>query len=240
MKHTILSKHYMKIKLRLIVILAIGFSTLATAQSRDKYNMWFQYLLSAKLTDKSTLTALSQYRSFDLAYDTRLFLVSAYVDYEIANDVKPAAGFMFLILDSYKSDNSKKERYEKRPFQQVSLGGNIGRTSVSHRFRVEERFISNPDEFVVRLRYLISLRIPFNKAGEKEKFYGILKNEIRMNVVKEDPFDSNRLTAGIGIKTGKNSAIEIAFINQLETGSTSNYGFIGYRNSFDWRKKNKN
>lgn len=230
----------MKIKFRLIIILLLGMIRLAEAQSRDNYNMWFQYLMSAKLTDKSTLTALSQYRSFDLVYDTRLFLISAYVDYEVANEVKPAAGFMFLVLDSYKSDNSKKERYEKRPFQQVTLGGNIGRTSVSHRFRVEERFISNPDEFIVRLRYLISLRIPFNRAGEKEKLYGILKNELRMNVVREDPFDSNRLTAGLGIKVGKNSAIEVAFINQLETGSTSNYGYIGYRNSFDWRKKNKN
>ncbi|SHM28501.1 Protein of unknown function [Chryseobacterium carnipullorum] len=230
----------MKIKFKLIVILLLAMSWQIDAQSRDNYNMWFQYLMSAKLTDKSTLTALSQYRSFDLAYDTRLFLVSAYVDYEVANEVKPAAGFMFLVLDSYKSDNSKKERYEKRPFQQVTLGGNIGRTSVSHRFRVEERFISNPDEFIVRLRYLISLRIPFNRAGEKEKLYGILKNELRMNVVKEDPFDSNRLTAGLGIKVGKNSAVEVAFINQLETGSTSNYAYIGYRNSFDWRKKNKN
>lgn len=230
----------MKIKFRLIIVLLLGMIRLANAQSRDNYNMWFQYLMSARLTDKSTLTALSQYRSFDLAYDTRLFLVSAYVDYEVANEVKPAAGFMFLVLDSYKTDNSKKERYEKRPFQQVTLGGNIGRTSVSHRFRVEERFISNPDEFIVRLRYLISLKIPFNRKGEKEKLYGILKNELRMNVVKEDPFDSNRLTAGLGIKVGKNSAIEVAFINQLETGSTSNYGYIGYRNSFDWRKKNKN
>lgn len=229
----------MKIKFKLIVILLLGMISQMDAQSRDNYNMWFQYLMSARLTDKSTLTALSQYRSFDLVYDTRLFLVSAYVDYEVANDVKPAAGFMFLVLDSYKSDNTKKERYEKRPFQQVTLGGNIGRTSVSHRFRVEERFISNPDEFIVRLRYLVSLRIPFNRAGEKEKLYGILKNELRMNVVKEDPFDSNRLTAGLGIKVGKNSAIEVAFINQLETGSTSNYGYIGYRNSFDWRR-NKN
>lgn len=227
----------MKIKLPLITFLLLGFGQLLYAQSRDNYNMWFQYLMSAKLTDKSTLTALSQYRSFDMAYDTRLFLVSAYADYEVASEVRPAVGAMFLILDSYKADNSKKERYEKRPFQQVSLGGNIGRTSISHRFRVEERFISNPNEFIVRLRYLISLRIPFNKAGEKEKFYGILKNEIRMNVVKDEPFDSNRLTAGIGIKTGKDSAIEVAFINQLETGSTSNYAYIGYRNSFDWRKK---
>ena len=228
----------MKLNIQLTLILSFCLITgLLRSQSKDNYNMWFQYLMSAKLTDKSTLTALTQYRSFDLAYDTRLFLVNAYVDYEVAENIRPDAGAMFLILESYNADDSKKIRYEKRPFQQVTADYYIGRTSISNRLRVEERFISNPDEFEVRIRYLISVRIPFNKKGEKEKLYGILKNEIRMNVDKLEPFDSNRITAGLGIKLGKNSALELAFINQLETKKTSNYGFIGFRNSFDWRKK---
>ncbi|RXM40540.1 DUF2490 domain-containing protein [Chryseobacterium sp. CH21] len=228
----------MKLNIQLTLILSFCLITgLLRSQSKDNYNMWFQYLMSAKLTDKSTLTALTQYRSFDLAYDTRLFLVNAYVDYEVAENIRPAAGAMFLVLESYNADDSKKIRYEKRPFQQVTAEYFIGRTSISNRLRVEERFISNPDEFEVRIRYLISVRIPFNKKGEKEKLYGILKNEIRMNVDKLEPFDSNRITAGLGIKLGKNSALELAFINQLETKKTSNYGFIGFRNSFDWRKK---
>lgn len=227
----------MKINIKLTLILSLCLFNGLYSQSKDNYNMWFQYLMSAKLTDKSTLTALTQYRSFDLAYDTRLFLVNAYVDYEVAENIRPAAGAMFLILESYNADDSKKIRYEKRPFQQVTAEYFIGRTTISNRLRVEERFLSNPDEFEVRLRYLISVRIPFNKKGEKEKLYGILKNEIRMNVDKTEPFDSNRITAGLGIKVGKNSALELAFINQMETGKTSNYGFIGFRNSFDWRKK---
>ncbi len=228
----------MKFNIQFTLILSFCLlNSLLYSQSKDNYNMWFQYLMSAKITDKSTLTALTQYRSFDLAYDTRLFLVNAYVDYEVAENIRPAAGAMFLILESYNADDSKKIRYEKRPFQQVTAEYYIGRTSISNRLRVEERFISNPDEFEVRIRYLISVRIPFNKKGEKEKLYGILKNEIRMNVDKLEPFDSNRITAGLGIKLGKNSALELAFINQLETKKTSNYGFIGFRNSFDWRKK---
>lgn len=230
----------MKLNIKSTLLLSLFLlNGLLYSQSKDNYNMWFQYLMSAKITDKSTLTALTQYRSFDLAYDTRLFLLNAYVDYEVAENIKPAVGAMFLVLESYNADDSKKIRYEKRPFQQVTAEYFIGRTSISNRLRVEERFLSNPDEFQVRLRYLISVRIPFNKKGEKEKLYGILKNEIRMNIEKEEPFDSNRITAGLGIKTGKNSALEIAFINQLETGKTSNYGFIGFRNSFDWRKKQK-
>lgn len=228
----------MKLNIQFTLILSFCLlNSLLYSQSKDNYNMWFQYLMSAKITDKSTLTALTQYRSFDLAYDTRLFLVNAYVDYEVAENIRPAAGAMFLILESYNADDSKKIRYEKRPFQQVTAEYYIGRTSISNRLRVEERFISNPDEFEVRIRYLISVRIPFNKKGEKEKLYGILKNEIRMNIDKLEPFDSNRITAGLGIKLGKNSALELAFINQLETKKTSNYGFIGFRNSFDWRKK---
>ncbi|MBT2620850.1 MULTISPECIES: DUF2490 domain-containing protein [Chryseobacterium] len=229
----------MKIKRKLIFIFLILLNHFYEAQSNDTYNMWFQYIMTAKVSDKSTLTALTQYRSFDLAYDTRLFLVNAYLDYEVTKGVRPAAGGMFLILDSYQSNDQKKTRYEKRAFQQVTLDHDIGRTSVSSRFRVEERFINNPDEFVLRVRYLISMRIPFNKKGEKEKLYGILKNEIRMNIKKEDPFDSNRITAGLGIKAGRNSAIELAFINQLSPGKTSNYGYIGFRNTFDWRKKQK-
>ncbi|MGH1519879.1 DUF2490 domain-containing protein [Chryseobacterium sp. JK1] len=228
----------MKLNIQLTLILSFCLlSSFFHSQSKDNYNMWFQYLMSAKLTDKSTLTALTQYRSFDLAYDTRLFLVNAYVDYEVAENIRPAAGAMFLILESYNTDGSKKIRYEKRPFQQVTAEYFIGRTSISNCLRVEERFLSNPDELEVRIRYLISVRIPFSKKGEKEKLYGILKNEIRMNIDKEEPFDSNRITAGLGIKVGKNSALELAFINQMETKKTSNYGFIGFRNSFDWRKK---
>ena len=158
----------MKFNIQLTLILS--FCLLGShlrSQSKDNYNMWFQYLMSAKITDKSTLTALTQYRSFDLAYDTRLFLVNAYVDYEVAENIRPAAGAMFLILESYNADDSKKIRYEKRPFQQVTADYYIGRTSISNRLRVEERFISNPDEFEVRIRYLISVRIPFNKKGEK-------------------------------------------------------------------------
>ncbi len=228
----------MKFNIQFTLILSFCLlNSLLYSQSKDNYNMWFQYLMSAKITDKSTLTALTQYRSFDLAYDTRLFLVNAYVDYEVAENIRPAAGAMFLILESYNADDSKKIRYEKRPFQQVTAEYYIGRTSISNRLRVEERFIINPDQFEVRMLYLISVRIPCNKKGEKEKLYGILKNEIRLIVDKLEPFDSNRITAGLGIKLGKNSALELAFINQLETKKTSNYGFIGFRNSFDWRKK---
>ncbi|WP_313580677.1 DUF2490 domain-containing protein [Chishuiella sp.] len=227
----------MKLYLKIIAFF-IGTTSLFS-QSRDNYNMWYQYLLNSKLNDKMSLTALSQYRSFDLAYDSRLFLVSAYVDYKVTNTISPAAGFMVVLLESYDKDNNKKERVEKRPFQQVTMNDKIGRTSLSHRFRVEERFISNPNTFIMRLRYLASFKIPLNKSDAKQTLYGIVKDEIRMQMTKDDPFDSNRITVGLGINVSKQSAIEIGFINQMEERKTSNYFHVGFRNKFDWSKKKK-
>ncbi|WP_306353050.1 DUF2490 domain-containing protein [Flavobacterium sp. '19STA2R22 D10 B1'] len=226
----------MRIRIILLLLLFSAFSFQSYAQ-QDNLNNWFQYTMSAKLSPKWSVTALSQYRSYDLVQDSRLFLVATYLERTFENGITPGAGYMFLVLEPYNSVSEKRIRYENRAFQQLSLKSNIGRVSISHRYRVEERFLTNPDDFVLRLRYLISLRIPFNGENKKDLFYGIFKNEIRMNVVKEEQFDSNRITAGIGIHLSKRSAIEVSFVNQLNPDDTSNYTLFSYRNTFDFSKK---
>ncbi len=142
-------------------------------------------------------------------------------------------GGMFLVLNSYNSKNEKKSRYEVRPFQQITLKSKLGKILISHRYRIEERFLNHPEELKVRLRYLLSMKIPIGKAGQ---YYGILKNEIRINVDKSDIFDSDRITAGLGRKLGKSSAAELTFLNQMGDHRTDNYITIGFRNNFDWKK----
>ncbi|CAA9196890.1 DUF2490 domain-containing protein [Flavobacterium collinsii] len=222
-----------------IMFFLMLFSTKASAQ-QDNLNMWLQYTMSAKLSEKYSFTALSQYRAYDLVKDSRLFLVSTYLERKLDNDLYPAVGFMFLVLQPYTSFTDKKIRYENRPFQQLTIKSKLGRTTLLHRYRVEERFLTNPDDFVLRLRYLISLKIPLGKEKGNNLLYGILKNEIRMNVVKEEQFDSNRITAGLGINLGKQSAIELSFVNQVSPDDTSNYVLAGFRNSFDWSAKTEN
>lgn len=191
--------------------------------------------MSAKL-EQSNLTFLTQYRSYDLGLDNRVFLVSGYYDYEIKKNIKPAVGLMYLNINSYLDDLSKKSRHEIRPFQQITLNFKTGKVSFSNRFRIEERFLTNPDVFILRARYLISLQIPLNINAEKS-YYGIFKNEIRLNVVNDDFFDSDRITVGLGYKITPKSTLEISYINQIESSNTNHYAFIGFRNQFDWRTK---
>lgn len=222
--------------LRLTIIVVFFIFCIPKSYSQDRYGGWYQYLMSAKL-ERKNLTVLSQYRSFDLGADPRLFMLSAYLDFEVTKKLKPALGFMYLNLHSYKGDGSKKIRNENRPFQQVTLSTNYERIGISHRLRAEERFIDNPDIFILRLRYLLSLRIPFNKAGKKEVVYGLLKNEILVNGINDDFFDSDVITAGVGFIITKKSSLELGYINQIVPKRSNQYLHVGFRNSLDWRKK---
>lgn len=145
---------------------------------------------------------------------------------------------MFLILEPYTDVMEKKIRYENRPYQQLSIRNKVGNVSVMHRYRAEERFLTNPDDFILRLRYLISLKFPLYKNDGTEVLYGIFKNEIRMNVVKGEQFDSNRITAGLGINLGRNSSLELGFINQVGADDTANYTVVSFKNNFDFSKNN--
>lgn len=224
----------MSIKYSIITLLF--FLTTKMVYTQDKYNTWYQYMMSAKLDNKKNFTALAQYRTFDLGSDPRVFLLGSYIDIEATNKIKPAVGLMYLNLNSYTSSGSKKMRHEIRPIQQVTINTDIKRFGVSHRFRAEERFLSNPDAFILRFRYLLSLRIPFDKAEGKGLFHGVLKNEIRLNAKKDDVFDSDRITVGIGAKISDTFSIELSVIDQLDAKSSAYYMFIGLRNRFDWRK----
>ncbi|UYW01427.1 DUF2490 domain-containing protein [Flavobacterium agricola] len=204
--------------------------------AQDKYNMWYQYLLQAKIHNKSNFTALTQYRSYDLAFDNRVFLVDGYVDYEWKQATKPALGFLYLHISPYKDENTKKIKQEFRPFQQITYNHNFNRISLAHRFRFEERLLSNPSIFILRTRYLLSIRVPFHTFRDKEIWYGIFKNEIRLNLKKNEFFDSDRILVGIGCKFSKNTAIEVAYINQIEKKDLNHFAFLGFRNQFDWRK----
>lgn len=233
--YNILKYDKIVIKVKNYYWIALLFLFAKVVYGKDNYNIWYQYLLSAKL-NKSNLTLLSQYRSYDLALDTRVFLVGGYYDYELKKNIKPAIGLMYLNLHPYINDDSKKTRNEIRPFQQITFDFSINKLSISNRFRIEERFLTNPDIFILRSRYLLSLKIPFN-IKSKYSCYGLVKNEIRLNVLNDDFFDSDRVIVGVGYRMNSKSTIEIAYINQIESRSTNHYAFVGFRNQFDWRNK---
>lgn len=118
---------------------------------------------------------------------------------------------------------------ERRIFQQVSIKDQIRKMTVTHRFRLEQRWTGRMDSgdikkvaswnYSNRVRYQIKLSkeiIP-SKAG-KGGLYGVIQNELFISFgknVKTNIFDQNRLGILLGTRLHRYFSIEGGYFNQV-------------------------
>jgi hypothetical protein len=108
-------------------------------------------------------------------------------------------------------------------------------TTLNHRFRLEQRFISKSaainnsletygNNFANRFRYFFRDIVPFNgkKNFTKGAFAG-LQNEIFINIgdkssVNKKYFDQNRAYLALGYRFSRELDVEIGYLNQYISG----------------------
>jgi hypothetical protein len=130
---------------------------------------------------------------------------------------------------------------ENRAWEQIQYNHNWNenKNTMSHRFRLEQRFVDNivlnsDDDVVVeatnyqnRLRYLNrNLFHLFNFNNNRNKAYAILQDELFFNLgdnkLNANFFDQNRFLAGFGINYENTIRLEIGYLNHLITPSKGN------------------
>ena len=94
---------------------------------------------------------------------------------------------------------------EHRIYQQFISKQAIGKIKIQHRYRFEQRFIE--DDFKLRYRYFLSLKIPLLKTNKK--YYFSAYNEIFINATGENTFDRNRIYGGLGYQLNSNIKLRI-------------------------------
>jgi hypothetical protein len=110
---------------------------------------------------------------------------------------------------------------EHRIYEQVVLNSTIGKSTLTNRLRLEQRWVgryaslnaeNSTPVFLNRFRYMPRIDFPINEkwyaAAYDEIFIGFGKN------VGENVFDQNRIGAMIGYKASKLFRIEGGFLNQ--------------------------
>jgi hypothetical protein len=111
----------------------------------------------------------------------------------------------------------------------------IGKNTISHRIRLEQRVLMQPsidgDKLVTdgntysnRFRYWFRTMIPFNQQFPfKQGWFGSMQNEVFLNfgdksAVNGKTFDQNRLFFGAGYRLNPAVDFEVAYINQHVIG----------------------
>lgn len=128
---------------------------------------------------------------------------------------------------------------EHRLWEQLIIAHKIKKLSISHRLRVEQRFISKSrvagDEletsgnfFANRIRYFARGVLPLvSRASFSKGPFAALQNEVFVNIgdnsaLNDEIFDQNRLYLAIGYRLGPSFDIEGGYLNQYINGRKRN------------------
>lgn len=219
----------MNIKHLIAGLFILGICEVSHAQKNDVGN-WLIYFGNQNLDRKWNWHNEVQYRNYNFIGDVNQLLIRTGIGYNLSeNNNNVLLGYGFIQSNPYDSIGKKSRNVEHRIFQQFITRQNIHNFYVQHRYRVEQRFLSN--DFKFRFRYFLSVNKPLNKQRlEKNALYLSAYNEIFIND-QRPVFDRNRLYGGIGYCINDFLKIETGFMSQmLEDKKQSQFQIIFFNN----------
>lgn len=216
----------MKFKL-LVFFLLTG--KIVSAQS--EFSGWFANFSTFKLSNKYSIHFDGQLRSTNDIEHLSTLLLRTGLNVNVKKNMIATAGYAFInnrrVIGSFSGYAP-----EHRLWEQFIVSHPLLNSSLSHRFRLEQRFISrsviNNDSnglknegnvYANRFRYFFRTLLPIGgKLQAKRPFIG-LQNEVFLNFgdksgVSGETFDQNRAYIAIGYRVMNEFDLEIGYMNQ--------------------------
>ncbi len=219
-------------------------------QKDNQFNSWFTYSGNHKMNEKYSIHTLYSFRRNDFVKNWQQSLLRLGINREIKENLIVTLGYDWVETFPYGEQPIAKQETEHRPFEQIILKNAVGRFKITHRYRLEQRFIENNSTYLFRnrLRYRFILTVPLNhkKMGGKT-FYFAAFDELFISVGKSigsHYFNQNWAYLGIGYQFNEKTKMSIGYMNQylpknddirIENNHTLN---IGFSHSFDFSNKN--
>lgn len=200
---------------KLILLFFVGLYSLGAIAQESEFGNWLIYIGSKKINDKFNLHHEIQYRNYNAIGDLEQLLIRTGIGYNLTegnNNI--LLGYGYIGSENYDLMGEKLRVNEHRIYQQFVTKQSFGRFNWGHRYRFEQRFVE--DNYKMRLRYFLNLRVPINKTKlEPGAVYVSGYNEIFMDVKKESAFDRNRLYGGLGYQINPALKMELGYMNQF-------------------------
>jgi hypothetical protein len=224
----------MILKLPAISILFLLNGVSFTCTSQTQHSGWSALFNTLKTGKKTSIHAESQFRSTGGLEHLQSAFVRAGLNYHIKKNMTATAGYGVFHNRRVISDKVNHAK-EHRIWQQFTVNHSVNKLQVTHRFRLEQRFIEqvilkeNELErdgytYANRFRYFIRNILPFTKdAVFTNGGFAAFQNEIfahfgDVSVVNGKHFDQNRLYLAAGYRVNKQWDLEMGYMNQYISG----------------------
>jgi hypothetical protein len=205
-----------------IILMALLFSTSSFSQN-DKLGTWNIVNIQYNHSKKWNAFFENQFRSQKMFDDFYYHELKVGVGYNVSDKLSLLVGNG--LYQTYSNGGNFKSPVltsEYRTWEQVTLTNNIGRLKLEHRYRIEQRWLSQG--YRNRFRYRLNAILPLNKPKvEKGTFYANAFEELFFTD-KPSYFQRNRFFAGLGYEFSKNFILQAGYIRQFDynpAGSTA-------------------
>lgn len=186
-------------------------------------NAWLMYFGNHKFSNRLGLHAEVQWRRSDFFSESQQLLLRAGLDYYTKSDVRFTIGYGFIETYPYGEFAVPHAFPEHRIWQQILARQKLGRVSLDHRYRLEQRMIGNAStgrfengRYENRMRYMA--KATTNIAGGDHPLYAAVYDEIFVNFGKDvgyNIFDQNRLYGAFGYAISPTLKLELGYLYQV-------------------------
>jgi hypothetical protein len=207
---------------------AQSMSVPATArQFTSNAHGWFMYFGDhpVKAGSKWGIHLEGQWRRHDVVSRWQQLLLRPALNYEVNRNLVLTGGYGLITTHRYGAFPTAAPFPEHRLFQQALVRQAIGKWSLSHRYRLEQRFLGEKRVLadgrreLVRWRHENRFRYMFRLMRPIHGPWGVaLYDEFFLNFgrnVAANVFDQNRAYAALTHSLGKASRIEVGYLNQI-------------------------
>jgi long-subunit fatty acid transport protein len=211
----------------LVVILIMNF----TSHAQPQFTGWLASFNSFKVGKKTSIHFDAQFRSTDEFKQTQTVLLRPGFNFHLNKKWTLTAGYA-IIFNRAVVGNANDLVPEHRIWEQALYSHKIKRVYISHRVRLEQRFIGKTrvtpgNDIEVagylgshRIRYFIRNILPLQKQAAFTKgFFAAVQNEVFINIAginnaNGETFDQNRLYIATGYRLGPKADLELGYMNQ--------------------------
>lgn len=193
--------------------------------TEDHAGLWLTYSGEHALGDRWAFLFDGNVRRTEFASVWRSLLVRPGIQWRLNPAVRFAAGYGFSYVYPAGSQSGTTHTPEHRIYQQVLLSHTIGKLSLSHRYRFENRWFAqratvggheHTESWLKRqrARYQVKGTFPLGSG----RTYVSSFDEVFINIganVSYNVFDQNRFAAGLGWRLTNTLRLESYYLNYL-------------------------
>ncbi len=198
---------------------------------------WYTYNGDHKLARRWQLHTEYQWRRIDFIRTWQQSLARVGLVYKLTDRVNVSGGytqFTTYPYGDYPSADKGVPVPEHRIYEDIELSDTFGRLGLSHRFRLEQRWLGQPSdapppnrrtgriaswEYQHRIRYQLSATFPLSGPTlDDGEFYLNAFDELFISFGRNvglNVFNQNRLSGGIGYQIRDNFKLELNFFNRV-------------------------